>query len=543
MSTDDQSSSQLVISDLSVSFGGAVNAVRGASISIARGQIAALVGESGSGKSATAMSVLGLLPDSASVTGSITFEGTELLALPEDGLRAIRGMEVGTVFQEPMTALNPALRIGTQIASAIRGGAQGRVGLRARTTELLDMVHVRDPELKLRQFPHELSGGQRQRVMIAMAIANRPRFLIADEPTTALDVTVQAEILDLIRELRDDLGMGVLLITHDLGVVANIADVVNVMNAGQIVESNTVAAIFNEPQADYTKALLSNSTMGVIRAAVPTSRDSGPLDVTPAVEPDHPLLEFQGLSVKYPGMKSYEAPIVKGIDIEIRPHETLAIVGESGSGKSTLGRALTGLLTSEFSTAYARGVPLGSPKGVKGALTASYVFQDNASALNPRQSIGESILAPRYFAGADKGDLTRSAASELLEQVGLDPNSVDVYPHQLSGGQRQRVGIARAIARRPELMVADEPTSALDVSVQKRILMLLAELQSNMGFSCVFITHDLHLVRSFADRVVVLQAGRIQEVGNVSDVLSRPTSDYTKKLLASTLEAEVVHRS
>ncbi|WP_051298093.1 ATP-binding cassette domain-containing protein [Brevibacterium album] len=544
MSEHDHMSRLLDVSGLRVSFGGGEEAVRGVSLSVDQGRITALVGESGSGKSATAMSVLGLLPETTAVSGTITFVGRELSALPENRMREIRGGEIGTVFQEPMTALNPALRVGAQIVSALRGGDRDREALRARATELLEAVHIRDPELKLRQFPHELSGGQRQRVMIAMAIANRPRLLIADEPTTALDVTVQAEILQLIRELRDELDMGVLLITHDLGVVADIADRVNVMHEGAIVETGSVRDIFTAPRAPYTKKLLSNSKIGDVRAQVrreerPTPEVSRAPEASASPATREELLSFRGLSVRYPGMRARQEPIIKGIDIDVRVGETLAVVGESGSGKSTLGRALTGLLRPEFDEARLAGKRIERPRDVRGVLTTSFVFQDNASALNPRMTIGDSILAPRRFAGAERSAVSEAAAAALLEHVGLDPGWTGLFPHQLSGGQRQRVGIARAIARRPQLLIADEPTSALDVAVQKRILVLLAQLQEEMGFSCVFITHDLHLVRSFADRVVVLQGGRVQEQGEVSAVLDDPASAYTRKLLASTLEVSV----
>jgi peptide/nickel transport system ATP-binding protein len=379
--------------------------------------------------------------------------------------------------------------------------------------------------------------------MIAMAIANRPKLLIADEPTTALDVTVQAEVLHLIRELRDASGMGVLLITHDLGVVADIADTVNVMNSGEIVERGTVFDIFTKPQQQYTKHLLENSSTQDVRlAAKDESADWAPSTEAISALEAGPLIELRSFSVRYPGMRASQEPIVKSIDVDLDTHETLAVVGESGSGKSTLGRAIAGLLPSTFDSAMMAGRTLDKPKQIRGALTASFVFQDNASALNPRLSIGESILAPRRYAGAPANQLTRTAAGELLEYVDLNPDWADLYPHQLSGGQRQRVGIARAISRPPQLLIADEPTSALDVAVQKRILILLARLQRELRFSCVFITHDLHLVRDFADRVMVLQAGRVQEEGAVEQVLSHPKSAYTQKLLASTLSADVSAR-
>lgn len=527
-----------------MSYGGGNDAVRGVNLHVAEGEIAALVGESGSGKSATAMSILRLLPETAKTAGLIDFGNENLLKVSQSRLRTVRGGEIGTVFQEPMTALNPALRIGKQLAGAIRGANKmGQRAMVARCVELLNAVHIRDPELKLRQFPHELSGGQRQRVMIAMAIANNPKLLIADEPTTALDVTVQAEILNLIRELRDEFGMGVLLITHDLGVVADIADSVNVMHRGEVVEYGSVFDILEHPKMEYTKFLLENSSTKDVRVvARAVSAEGIPSNEVISARPSTSVLSFRGFSVRYPGMRSSQEPIVKSIDFELSKHETLAIVGESGSGKSTLGRAIAGLLPSTFESAAVEGEDIQRSKDLLGALTASFVFQDSASSLNPRLSIGDSVLAPRRYSGAPKSELTDDAAAKLLDSVGIDPEWTNLFPHQLSGGQRQRVSIARAIARPPQLLIADEPTSALDVAVQKRILILLARLQRQLQFSCVFITHDLHLVQDFADRVMVMQGGCVQEEGPVDEVLSRPKSEYTRKLLASTLSADLSSR-
>ncbi|WP_171059160.1 MULTISPECIES: ABC transporter ATP-binding protein [unclassified Arthrobacter] len=537
-------STLLDIQDLRVSFGGEKEAVRGVNLHVAEGEIAALVGESGSGKSATAMSILRLLPETAKTAGSIGFGNENLLKASQSRLLSVRGGEIGTVFQEPMTALNPALRIGRQLAGAIRGADKiGRKAILARCVALLDAVHIRDPKLKLHQFPHELSGGQRQRVMIAMAIANNPKLLIADEPTTALDVTVQAEILNLIRELRDELGMGVLLITHDLGVVADIADSVNVMHRGEIVEYGSVFDVLEQPRMDYTRHLLENSSTENVRVVARLeSAEGAPSSEVMSAAPTTSVLSFKGLSVRYPGMRSSQESVVKSIDFELSAHETLAIVGESGSGKSTLGRAIAGLLPSTFEHAAVEGEGIARSRDLRGALTASFVFQDSASSLNPRLSIGDSILAPRLYSGAPKAELTDDAAAKLLESVGIDPGWITLFPHQLSGGQRQRVSIARAISRPPQLLIADEPTSALDVAVQKRILILLARLQRELRFSCVFITHDLHLVRDFADRVMVMQGGCVQEEGPVDEVLSRPKSEYTQKLLASTLSTDLSGR-
>lgn len=543
----------LEIDDLRVSFDGASEVVRGIDLTVETGQVRALVGESGSGKSASALSVLGLLPEHAHVTGRVSFGGQNLLQLPEAKLRRVRGRDLGMVFQEPMSALNPALRIGRQLAGSMHDAAGlGRARVRQRSRELLDAVHIRDPEQKLRQFPHELSGGQRQRVMIAMAIANGPQLLVADEPTTALDVTVQAEVLRIFRELRDRSGMGILLITHDLGVVADIADRVSVMNAGEIVEEGTVFDIFARPQHPYTRQLLENSSVGDIRALARATEQQpslrARLGATPGDPPaqssaGQPLLEVRGLSARYPTMKRSADPIVRNVSVALRRGETLAIVGESGSGKSTLGRALVGLLPAGFDHAEVHGARVHSWRGLSGALTASLVFQDSGSALNPRLTIGESILAPRRFAGERGETVSPDAAAELLDTVGIDAGWGTLYPHQLSGGQRQRVGIARAISRVPELLIADEPTSALDVSVQKRILILLARLQAELRFGCVFITHDLHLARSFADRVAVMRDGDIVEQGTIAQVLTSPAHEYTRQLLSSTLGADPSSRA
>lgn len=524
----------LEVKNLHVSFsgGGGYNAaVRGIDFSVGRREIVALVGESGSGKSATAMSLLGLLPDSARREGSIVLRGTvDLARMSDAGLQRVRGQEVGTVFQEPMTALNPVYTVGTQLMTAIRAHKRlSASDAKARAIELLELVRVPEPAERLRQYPHQLSGGQRQRVMIAMAICSEPDLLIADEPTTALDVTVQAGILDLLRELRDTLGMSILIITHDMGVVADIADTVIVMKDGEFIEQAPVRQLFAEPQKDYTKLLLSAvPRLGESGSPVPNQRE---LDETPNLVLDRVNMVFSR------GFRRPPLRAVDGVDLTVSPSEVVGLVGESGSGKSTIGRIAVGLMTPTTGTVAVGGVELGgvSKRQRRAALGGvSMIFQDPASSLNPRISIGDAVTAPLRFASErySAAEL-RDRACELLEQVRLPADWVSRYPHQLSGGQRQRVGIARAIANKPSLLVADEPTSALDVSVQRSVLELLQELQSDLGFACLFITHDLSVVEQMAHRTVVLRRGRIVESGLTDQLLANPTDPYTAALVAA----------
>ncbi|ARC56457.1 Glutathione import ATP-binding protein GsiA [Frondihabitans sp. 762G35] len=520
--------------------------VHDVSFEVRRGQVLALVGESGSGKSVTAMSTLGLLPPDASVEGSIRLGSDELVGASGELLRSVRGGRIGTIFQEPMTAFDPVLSIGSQMAEAIRAhGGGSRHAVRDRILELLRSAGVRDPERVRRAFPHELSGGQLQRAMIAMALSGDPSLLIADEPTTALDVTVQAGILELLRELRDRLGTAVLLITHDMGVVADLADDVVVMREGRIVERADVATLFSRPSDDYTKDLL---------AAVPKL---GELDVAerpaaPAVTHDagahdgRPLAaELAGVDVVYAGrgLRATSAKAVDDVSLAIPRGSILGLVGESGSGKSTVGRTLLGLLQPRSGSVSVGGVDLAraSARELRRARASiGTVFQDPASSLNPRQTIGDSVAEPlRLHSSLDQA-ARRSRVAELLESVHLPRDAATRYQHELSGGQRQRVAIARAVALGPALLIADEPTSALDVSVQALVLDLLRDLQRDLGFACLFISHDLAVVSELADEVAVMRAGRIVERGPVDDVLRRPTEAYTRRLLAAAPVADPV---
>ncbi|MBU7599380.1 ABC transporter ATP-binding protein [Streptomyces sp. P38-E01] len=506
-------------------------AVKDVSFSVDRGEVVALVGESGSGKSVTSLSVLGLLGQNARTRGAISFGGVELLGLGGEELRALRGKRIAMIFQEPMTALNPVYTVGRQIIEAIR--CHERVTkdqARARALELLRKVGIPEPERRIDSYPHQLSGGQRQRAMIAMAVSGSPEVLIADEPTTALDVTVQAEILELLRSLRKDLGLAVVIITHDMGVVADIADRVIVMRQGEVVEQAPVRRLFADPQHPYTRKLL---------AAVPRRNAPGRAGEPTEQEDTHAgeVLRVTDLDVEYPGglgRKSFKA--VHGVNLTVDRGRILGLVGESGSGKSTIGRAIVGLVRATAGSVEISGRDVTHLKGKE--LRAfrrrySMVFQDPGSSLNPRLSIGDSIAAPMVINRQADRSAVRGRVRTLLEQVELPTGWADRFPHELSGGQRQRIGIARALALEPELLIADEPTSALDVSVQATVLRLLQELQERLGFSCLFISHDLGVVQSLAHEVAVLQHGRLVERGPATDVLTRPRSDYTRRLVAA----------
>lgn len=516
-------------------------AVDGVSFSLERGRVLALVGESGSGKSATAMSILGLLPPTTTVSGSIRLEGddqtdaSELLTADPAHLRRVRGGRIGTIFQEPMSAFTPAYRVGWQIAEAI--GAHSprarRAEVQQRVLALLDSVGLPDPLRASRAYPHELSGGQLQRAMIAMAISCNPVALIADEPTTALDVTVQAGILDLIRSLRDTRNTAVLLITHDMGVVADLADDVIVLRGGRIVESGTVAQIFSSPKAEYTRELL---------AAVPTLdrvRDTATMPLqTDDETAGTPAAEARDVRIVYGGRGWRDTGIVavEGASFQIHRGRTFGLVGESGSGKSTLGRAFAGLLPPLSGSVTVGGVDLASISREelrRLRRSIGYIFQNPASSINPRSLIGDAIAEPLRLHTRASADARRARAAELLDAVQLPASMIDRFPHELSGGQRQRVAIARAIALTPALLIADEPTSALDVSVQARVLELLAGLQRELGFACLFISHDLAVVKELADDVGVMHHGVIVETGPSALVLSAPEHPYTRRLLTA----------
>ncbi|RLV55087.1 ABC transporter ATP-binding protein [Aeromicrobium phragmitis] len=510
------------------------------SFTVAAGETLAIVGESGSGKTVTAMSVLDLLPGNAVRRGEILFRGEDLVSAPAERLRRTRGQDIAMVFQEPMTAFNPVYSIGRQIADAIRSHqAISRKAAMERAVELLQLVGIPEPERRVRSFPHQLSGGQRQRAMIAMAIACRPSVLIADEPTTALDVTVQKEILQLLRRLQRELSMAIVLITHDMGVVAEMADRVIVMRAGEVVERAEVHELFAHPTHPYTRALLD---------AVPRIDSVAPDPVRETTPTGAMALEVTDLHVRYRGPWGRPGFLaVQDVSFAIPQGRMLGLVGESGSGKSTIGRAIVGLAPIESGQVRVNGRELNTAASRQPAEVRreyAMVFQDPASSLNPRMSIGDSIAEPLVVHRRRSSDKERRArVAELLDMVELPKDWSGRFPHELSGGQRQRIGIARALALEPTLLIADEPTSALDVSVQAAVLRILQELQERLGFSCLFISHDLAVVELLADQVAVLQHGRLVESGPTAQVLREPREDYTRRLVeAAPVPDPVVQR-
>ncbi|GAA4523698.1 ABC transporter ATP-binding protein [Amycolatopsis samaneae] len=543
----------LELEDVSVSFG-TTEAVRSVRYSVAAGEVVAVVGESGSGKTVTAMSLLGLLPPGAEVSGRALLSGRDLFAMTPGELRAVRGNEVGMVFQEPMSALNPVFSIGDQLVEAIRTHQPlSAAEARRRAIELLGLVGLPSPEQRFRSYPHELSGGQLQRIVIAMAVANEPSLLIADEPTTALDVTVQAEILELLRELGRRLGTAILLITHDMGVVADLADRVVVMYDGRVVEQNDVTSLFTAPGEDYTRQLLGSvvslgavATEGVERALsaepvlVPGHHAAAEYPAArsvPDVPSESPLLTVEDLSVTYRGrFRSLAVRAAAGVSLHVEPGEILGLVGESGSGKSTVAGAVTGLVPPTSGTVRIGGTDVARVRGrAAKALRrrVGVVFQDPLSALNPRLTVGESVATPIRLHRLLRRSEVDKRVAELLDAVRLSPSLRTRYPHELSGGQRQRVGIARALALRPDLLVADEPTSALDVTIQARVLDLLRSLQDEFGFACLFISHDLAVIEQLATRVAVMHRGHVVEQGPTKAVLTAPVHPYTQRLLSA----------
>jgi len=492
------------------------------------GEVLAIVGESGSGKSSSSMALLGLTPQNGRVAGSAKLGGRELIGISDGKLRSIRGKDVAVIFQEPMTALNPVYTIGFQIAESLRTHLDMTpLDAEKRAVELLKMVEIPNPEAAIRKYPHQLSGGQRQRAMIAMAISCDPLLLIADEPTTALDVTVQAEILDLLRNLRTRLNSAIILITHDMGVVADLADKVIVMKDGAIVESGSVSDIFTKPTQPYTKELL---------AAVPHLR-IGVTDIAVKPREGEAVVELIDVAIEYP--KRGRVPAFRAVEdfnLTIHPGEVVGLVGESGSGKTTVGRACVGLLPVAEGSLVVQGVDLTTASRARMReirRTIGIVFQDPGSSLNPRFPIGQSIGEPLLLSGRGKGEELNKRVEELLDQVELPRSFRNRYPHELSGGQRQRVGIARALALNPSLLVADEPTSALDVSVQARFLDLLQGLQDRLKFACLFISHDLAVVDMLSDRIAVMNKGRLVEVGTPDQILRNPKDPYTQRLIAA----------
>ena len=493
------------------------------------GQVLAIVGESGSGKSTTAMGLMTLLASNARQSGSVKVKGQEMLGAKGSILRKFRGKEVAYIFQEPMTALNPVYTIGFQIVETLRTHFDmGPQEAKVRAIELISMVEIPNPEASFDKYPHQLSGGQRQRAMIAQSLACDPGLLVADEPTTALDVTVQAEILDLIRNLRDRLNSAILLITHDMGVVADLADDILVMKDGNTVEYGTADQIFNRPQHPYTQELL---------AAVPKLGSVAVRELSPDLVGLPAVLKLDHVSIEYP--KSGRIPAFRAVtdfSLEIFPGEIVGLVGESGSGKTTVGRAAIGLLPAVEGKieVVGRDITKPTPQELREIRRhTGIVFQDPASSLNPRLPIGESIGEPLFLAGDAKGAELDRRVEDLLDSVELPRSYRNRYPHELSGGQRQRVGIARALALTPDLLIADEPTSALDVSVQARFLELLQELQDKLKFACLFISHDLAVVDILSHRIAVMQNGRLVEVGSRDQILKNPQQEYTKRLISA----------
>lgn len=526
----------LSFNDLKVTFetsGPLVHAVKGLSLAVRPGEVVALVGESGSGKSVTSTAAMGLLPENANITGEAKIGNVNVVGLEQGKMRKMRATDIAMVFQEPMTALNPVLTIERQLTEALElhGIAYGKAAT-DRAIELLDMVGIPEPDKRIKQYPHQFSGGQRQRIVIAMAISCDPKVIIADEPTTALDVTVQAEILDLLRELKDRLNTGILLITHNMGVVADMADQVAVMFQGNLVETGSVDQVLLNPQHAYTQRLLA----AVPRLSAPAViTENAPHSSKTAPEGRELVLEAKDLTLEY-NMRGKIFRAVEGVSFDIAKGEVLGIVGESGSGKSTIAKAVIGLLPVAEGTLSVKGhnLPKLSPKEARAVRKQiGVIFQDPAASLNPRFPIGECITEPMvvHKVGTKASRIKR--AEELLDAVKLPRNVINRYPHELSGGQRQRICIARALTLNPELLIADEPTSALDVSVQAVVLEMLQDLQRDFNFACLFVSHDLAVVDMLADAVVVMRSGKAVEQGMVETVLHSPTHDYTKRLLAA----------
>ncbi|PIE12673.1 MAG: microcin ABC transporter ATP-binding protein [Rhodobacterales bacterium] len=520
----------LDIRDLCVTFqqdGQQSHAVRHVSLKVGRGETVAIVGESGSGKSVTALSTVSLLPPSARITGSILYEGRQMIGADEAELRRVRGNDISFIFQEPMTSLNPLHTLEKQLAESLslHQGLHGTPA-RNRILELLTKVGIHDPETRLGAYPHQLSGGQRQRVMIAMALANKPDLLIADEPTTALDVTIQAQILELLAELKQTEQMSLLFITHDLGIVRRIADRVYVMKDGEVVEQGATGEIFENPQHDYTKTLLNAEAVG--------QPDPVPSGATEAVN-------TSGLRIWFPiyrGLLRRTVGHVKAVNdasISVRQGETLGIVGESGSGKTTLALAIMRLIASEGPIVF-MGQNIDGWKSRqmrKLRRDMQIVFQDPFGSLSPRMSIEQIIAEGLGVHGLESGRNEREMVADIMQEVGLDPALMDRYPHEFSGGQRQRIAIARAMILRPKLLVLDEPTSALDMTVQVQIVDLLRNLQRKYGLAYLFISHDLRVVRAMSHQVMVMKRGDVVEMGAASDIFGNPKTDYTRRLMAA----------
>ncbi|MCB5199637.1 ABC transporter ATP-binding protein [Loktanella sp. TSTF-M6] len=527
----------LEVSNLNVRFrqdGAVTHAVRGVSFTVGRGETVALVGESGSGKSVTALSTVQLLGDSAQSDGSITYEGREMLGASEADLRRVRGNDISFIFQEPMTSLNPLHTIERQLGESIvlhqdlRGDA-----VRARVIEMLEQVGIRDAERRLTAYPHELSGGQRQRVMIAMALLNGPDLLIADEPTTALDVTIQAQILDLLAELKASQGLSMLFITHDLTIVRKIADRVCVMKDGEIVETGPTAEIFGNPQHPYTQMLLAAESAGV---PAPVAADAPVVAQTEQLKIWFPI---------YRGLLKRTAGYVKAVNdatLSVRAGETIGIVGESGSGKTTTALAIMRLIRSEGAITFQGdridGLSQRQMRPYRSDI--QIVFQDPYGSLSPRMTVEQIIAEGLTIHNIDPGRPRRDMVAEIMTEVGLSPDLMDRYPHEFSGGQRQRIAIARAMILRPKLVVLDEPTSALDMTVQVQIVELLRDLQQRYGLAYIFISHDLKVVRALSHKVMVMKQGDVVEAGPAADIFDNPRTDYTRALMAAAFEGRAI---
>ncbi|OZB87516.1 MAG: glutathione ABC transporter ATP-binding protein [Microbacterium sp. 14-71-5] len=531
--------------------GDPVDAVKGIDIQAHAGEVLAIVGESGSGKTVTANALLGLLPETATMSGAVIVRGrggeTDVVHASAAKLRAMRGRDAAMVFQEPSTALNPVYTVGWQIAEGLRAHHDGRLSkkeARARAIEILRKVGIPDPDKRVDEFPHQFSGGQKQRIVIAMALVLNAGLIIADEPTTALDVTVQAEILELLRACRDEFGATIVLITHNMGVVADLADRVVVMLRGDIVEQAPVRDLFANPQQEYTRELLAavpHVGQGKSALDAPSVVERPQRDETPHAADEAPegsLIVAPACEIGYPGRFGRGGVVaVKGVDFHVGPGEVVGLVGESGSGKTTIGRAVVGLTTVVGGSLRVLGLEMNGVK--QRQLTPlrpeiGFVFQDPATSFNPLLSIAECIAEPLVVHGkASSVAAARARVNELLDAVRLPTNFGDRFPHELSGGQRQRASLARALALDPKLLIADEPTSALDVSVQAKVLDLFVQLQAELGFASLFISHDLAVIDAVSDRIIVLQHGRIQEQGTTAQVLNDPSNSYTKELLAA----------
>ncbi len=532
-SLEDNDMAVLSVRNLTVTFGkDSVTAIKAIDFDVVENETLCIIGESGSGKSTTAFALLGLLPGSAQVSGSVIFQSEDLICLPDAALNRIRGKKIAMIFQEPMTALNPVMTVGQQLTEPlVEHLGLSETDARKEALSLLRTVKIPQPDQRFKQYPHELSGGMRQRVMIAMALACRPEVLIADEPTTALDVTIQAEILDLIKDIQAERGLSVVFITHDLGVVARIADRVIVMLNGEIVETGQARQIFNAPKHAYTQMLLS----AALRADTVKERSVD----TGAPNGQTPLLKVENITKTYPGARTgllrRRVPVeaVRGISFSLRRGETLGIVGESGCGKTTLSRCILNLVQPTSGRILYDGQDMtdqGPAAWREWRKKVQIVFQDPYSSLNPRLTVGRALAEPLKV---HKGMAFKDAlpiVKGLLDEVGLPIDAVDRYPHEFSGGQRQRIVIARALVLEPDLIIADEAVSALDVTIQAQILKLLKDIQARRGLSFLFITHDLAVLRDFCDRALVLYEGKVVEEGDVETLFTAPREAYTRKL-------------